>query len=63
MITKWMGLVLFLVGLALILLAIFALLGFIQPSGLFERLLMFIGGVILCVLGYFMARDQPVNRG
>jgi len=60
MITKFMGLVLFLAGFLLIALAIFALLGFVQPSGLFERLLMFIGGLILCVLGYIMARDQPI---
>jgi hypothetical protein len=45
----------------LIALAMFALLGFVQPSGLFERLLMFIGGLLLCVLGYIMARDQPIN--
>jgi hypothetical protein len=55
-----MGLVLFLAGFLLIALAMFALLGFVQPSGLFERLLMFIGGLILCVLGYIMARDQPI---
>jgi threonine/homoserine/homoserine lactone efflux protein len=58
MITKFMGLLLFLVGFALIILSLFALLGLIQPSGLFERLLMFVGGLILCVLGYVMARDQ-----
>ena len=62
MITKFMGLLLFLVGFFLILLAMAALLNLIQPSGLFERLLMFIGGLVLCVLGYFMARDQaPVG--
>jgi len=58
MITKFMGLLLFLVGFFLIILAMAALLDLIQPSGLFERLLMFIGGMVLCVLGYFMARDQ-----
>ena len=57
MIGKFMGLLLFLVGFFLIILAMAALLDLIQPSGLFERLLMFIGGLILCVLGYFMARD------
>ena len=61
MITKFMGLVLFIAGFLLIALAMFALLGLVQPSGLFERLLMFIGGLILCVLGYIMARDQPGN--
>jgi hypothetical protein len=56
-ITKFMGLLLFLVGFFLIVLAMAALLNLIQPSGLFERLLMFIGGLVLCVLGYIMARD------
>ena len=58
MITKFMGLLLFLVGFFLIVLAMAALLELIQPSGLLERLLMFIGGLALCVIGYFMARDQ-----
>ncbi len=61
MVTKFMGLLLFLVGFFLIILAMAALLDFIQPSGLFERLLMFVGGLILCVLGYIMARDQPAS--
>lgn len=62
MITKFMGLLLFLVGFFLIVLAMAALLDLIQPSGLFERILMFIGGLVLCILGYFMARDQaPVG--
>jgi hypothetical protein len=56
-ITKFMGLLLFLVGFFLIILAMAALLDLIQPSGLFERLLMFIGGLVLCVIGYIMARD------
>lgn len=59
MVTKIMGLLLFLVGFFLIILATLALLGFVEPSGLGERLLMFIGGLVLCVVGYFMARDQP----
>lgn len=62
MITKFMGLLLFLIGFFLIVLAMAALLDLIQPSGLFERILMFIGGLVLCILGYFMARDQaPVG--
>ena len=59
MVTKFMGLLLFLVGFFLIILAMAALLNLIQPSGLFERVLMFIGGLVLCVIGYVMARDQP----
>lgn len=59
MVTKFMGLLLFLVGFFLIVLALAALLELIQPSGLFERILMFVGGLILCVIGYVMARDQP----
>ena len=57
MVTKFLGLLLFLVGFFLIILAMAALLDLIQPSGLFERILMFSGGLILCVLGYIMARD------
>jgi Na+/H+ antiporter NhaD/arsenite permease-like protein len=59
MVTKVMGLLLFIVGLLLIVLAIIALLGLIQPSGLGERLLMFLGGLILVIIGYYMARDEP----
>lgn len=61
MVTKVMGLLLFIVGLLLILLAIIALIGLIQPSGLGERLLMFGGGLILVIIGYYMARDEPVT--
>ncbi len=61
MVSKFMGSALFLVGLVLILIAILALLGFTQPEGLLERLLVFLGGVLLCLLGYYMARDQPPN--
>jgi hypothetical protein len=53
-----MGTALFLVGLLLIMLSIVALLGLIQPTGLGERLLLFFGGVLLCVLGYYMARER-----
>jgi hypothetical protein len=57
-----MGLVLFFTGFFLLVLAIAALLGLMQPAGLVERLLMFIGGLILCLIGYLMARDQPLGR-
>ena len=59
MVTKVMGTLLFIVGLLLILLAILALVNVIQPGGLGERLLMFGGGLILVLIGYFMARDEP----
>lgn len=62
MVTKFMGLVLFFTGFFLLVLAIAALLGLMQPAGLVERLLMFIGGLILCLIGYLMARDQPLVR-
>ena len=53
-----MGTALFLVGLLLIIISIVALLGLIQPSGLGERLLLFAGGVLLSLLGYYMARER-----
>ncbi len=59
MVTKIMGLLLFLMGFFLIVLATLALLGFVEPSGLGERVLMYVAGLILCVVGYIMARDQP----
>ncbi len=58
MVTKFMGLLLFLVGFFLIVLATAALLGLVQPNDLFQRVLMFLGGLILCVIGFVMARDQ-----
>lgn len=63
MVTKFMGLLLFLVGFLLILLAVLALVGVLQVSGIdfFQRVLMFLGGLILCVIGYVMARDQPAG--
>ncbi|MDE3090738.1 MAG: hypothetical protein KGJ80_15290 [Chloroflexota bacterium] len=57
MVTKFMGLVLFLVGFFLIALATAALLNIVPGIGL-ERILLFIGGLILCIIGYVMARDQ-----
>ncbi len=61
MVTKFMGLLLFLVGFLLIVLAVLALVGVLQVAGIdfFQRVLMFLGGLILCVIGYVMARDQP----
>lgn len=59
MLTKVMGTMLFIVGFFLILLATMAVLELVQPEGAFERILLYIGGLILCVIGYIMARDKP----
>ncbi len=61
MITKVMGFALFIVGLLLIILAVLALLGVIEPHGLGERFLMFGGGLVLVLIGYFMARDESTT--
>jgi hypothetical protein len=54
-----MGFALFLVGLFLLVLTVLALLNIALPDiGAGERLLIFAGGVILCVLGFIMARDR-----
>ena len=59
--TKTMGALLFLVGFGLILLSIISLIGlFTFQLGVVERALVFISGVGLCVVGYWMERDQPV---
>ena len=58
MITKVMGFALFLVGLFLLVLSILALLERVGPFSAGERLLMFFGGLILCVIGFIMARDR-----
>jgi hypothetical protein len=56
-----MGLLLFLVGFFLIFLAVLVLVEVVKVPGIdfFQRILMFLGGLILCVIGYVMARDQP----
>ncbi len=59
MVTKVMGTLLFVIGFFLIILATLALLDIIQQRGVFERIMMYVGGLILCVLGYVMARDKP----
>lgn len=62
MITKVMGLLLFLVGLFLIILSILSLLDLYPNLGVGERLMVFIGGLVLCVLGYIMARDRSTGE-
>lgn len=59
MITKLMGTLLFIVGFFLIVLATFSVLELIQQRGAFERVLLYVGGLVLCVIGYVMARDKP----
>ncbi len=58
MITKVMGVILFVFGAGGILLGTAGFLDMIkQLSGIEETVLMF-GGAILCLLGYVMARDR-----
>lgn len=52
MLTKIMGVHPLLAGLIMLLIAILALLGISQPTGLLERLFVFGGGPLLCVMGY-----------
>lgn len=59
MVTKLMGTLLFVVGFFLIVLATFSVLELIEQRGAFERIMLYIGGLILCVIGYVMARDKP----
>jgi arginine exporter protein ArgO len=59
MVTKVMGTLLFVVGFFLITLATLSVLEMIQQRGAFERVLLYVGGLILCILGYIMARDKP----
>ena len=58
MVTKFMGALLFFAGLIMLLIAMLALLGISPPSGLLERLFVFGGGLLLCVMGYLMAREK-----
>ena len=59
MLTKIMGTLLFFTGLAGIVLATLAVLDYVQLD-VFGRLGLYVGGTVLCVLGYIMARNQPV---
>ncbi len=59
MVTNLMGTLLFVVGFFLITLATLSVLEMIQQRGAFERILLYVGGLILCVIGYVMARDKP----
>ena len=60
MVTKLMGTLLFVVGFFLISLATLSVLEVIALGGAFERIILYIGGLILCIIGYVMARDKPL---
>jgi hypothetical protein len=57
-VTKIMGLLLFLLGLGMLLIATLASLGITEPHDLLGRLLVFGGGLLLSVMGYLMAREK-----
>ena len=59
MITKVMGVLLFFTGLGGILLGTAGMFGAFPQLNIGEQLFLTIGGAILCVLGYVMARDRP----
>jgi hypothetical protein len=58
MLIKTMGFALFLVGLVLIVVATFVIFGSFNMLGGFERWAVFGSGIVLCVIGYFMARGE-----
>ena len=58
-ITTFMGILLFLIGVGGILLGTAGMLGYLLMLHLGEQLFLMIGGSILCVLAYMMARDRP----
>jgi hypothetical protein len=58
MVTMIMGSLLFLVGPITLLIAMLALLGISEPRSLLERLLVFGGGMLLCVMGCLLASDK-----
>ena len=63
MITKVMGVLLFFTGLGGILLGTAGMFGAFPQLGIGEQLFLTIGGAILCVLGYVMARGGPAPTG
>ncbi len=60
MLTKIMGTLLFFTGLAGIVIATLGVLDYLPQLDVFGRLGLYVGGTILCVLGYIMARSQPI---
>ena len=61
MITKLMGVLLFFTGLGGILLGTGGMLGQVPQLGGAEQIFLMLGGGILCVLGFIMARDKPTE--
>jgi hypothetical protein len=60
MIAKFMGVAVFSVGFFMLLLGLADLLGLGGLHyGFGERLLIYVGGILLCLIGYFMARRLP----
>ncbi len=60
MLTKLMGASVFAVGFIMLLLGLLDLLGVAGFNyDLGRRLLIYVGGVVLCLIGYFMARRLP----
>lgn len=60
MLTTLMGAGVFSIGFFMLILALMDLLGFGGLKfGFGERLLLYVGGLFLCVLGYIMARRLP----
>ena len=59
-ITTFMGIVLFFIGVGGILLGTGGMLGWLRQLELGAQLFLMIGGSILCVLAFIMARDRPV---
>ena len=56
--TKTMGSILFVIGLIMVILSLFAILDLLKVIGTVERWFVFVSGVAVCVLGYYMARDR-----
>ena len=58
MLIKTMGTVIFLVGIVLLVVAILVIFKFLNLLGTYERWVVFGCGLLVCSLGYWMARDE-----
>ncbi len=58
MLIKIMGLLLFTVGLVVIVLATFVIFNLLNMLGPIERWVVFASGIVLCVIGFMMARTE-----
>ncbi len=59
MLGKVMGIALFALGFVFLVLATVEVIGLIAGRSAFETILLYLGGVILCILAYVMARERP----